>query len=193
MRWFVGKCVRKTGTDLVNELIDCCWRKLATGERDSVGEEWENWCRWMKWETAARYRRGRMERPILLDPWVEWGDQIEWLQEFEEGIARSTDFWNGHRQSAVENGVLRDTAEGGRQRIAVNTGNLRAANGQLRSAIENEYRGAIEGGRQRRATEDGSLLRAEYGRLQVPTGTSEFNDGGPRMEESEGRRPKKKE
>ena len=61
-----------SGTDLVNELIDCYWSMLETGERDSVREEWESWCRWMQWETAARYRRGRMERPILSDPWVEW-------------------------------------------------------------------------------------------------------------------------
>ena len=72
----------------------------------------------MKWETSGRYRRSGLENPILLDPWIPWDVQMEWLWDFEEGIARSMEFQdtqstakNAYSQSAAENAYSQSAAE----------------------------------------------------------------------------------
>jgi len=60
---------------------------LETGERDLFGGggDWEDWARWIKWESVSR-RRGRKRLP---EPWISWKEQMKWIREFEEGVART--------------------------------------------------------------------------------------------------------
>ena len=49
--------------------------------------------------------QSRKKKVTLPDPWIIWEVQMEWLREFEEGIASSTDFRHGHIRA--EDGHLR--------------------------------------------------------------------------------------
>ena len=120
-------------TELMKDVMACYLLLLETGERDLFGGggDWEDWGRWMKWECMETCQRTKI---ILPDPWIPWDVQMECLRDFEEGIARSTDFRNGYRRAAngqlgraAEDGYLRRTAD--RYLLAAEDGHLRAENG----------------------------------------------------------------
>ena len=75
-------------TGLMSDMRDCYLLLLETGERDLFGGggDWEDWARWMKWESVSRCS-GRKRLP---EPWISWKEQMKWIWEFEEGVARTT-------------------------------------------------------------------------------------------------------
>jgi len=74
-------------TGLMSDVRNCYLLLLETGERDLFGGggDWEDGARWMKWESVSR-RRGRKRLP---EPRISWKEQMKWIREFEEGVART--------------------------------------------------------------------------------------------------------
>ena len=142
----------------------CYLLLLETGERDLFGGggNWEDWARWMKWEALGE-GRSRTKKITLPDPWIPWDVQMEWLRDFEEGIARITGFRNERHRNGVENGQRR--AEDERQRIADENGRqgYAAVNGCQGYACENGHQLSADetgllrdaNGHERLAAEDG--------------------------------------